>query len=937
MKIAPILFLISLYLFGANGCKCCGRPAVVNKCEGSNNTQNNFIEHCICDGVLSVNWQNCDPQPGDWIGIFKCNDYGGNVFDYQAETWLWTCGDDKCSDYGALETGGVTFSDPPPAYTQSGPHVWPLPTCTCLVAVLNREDGLSPPPYGLIIAGTEFIIPDARCNADETGTTTGPTTYPTPVPAKPAPNSLPTPVPATPAPTLLPTLAPTTPGPTLPPTPGPTTTSPTPVPATSGPTSFPTSPLTPGPTSLPAPVPKTSPAPAPASVPAEAKPTYQLTASPSTGIDFASTTPEPSMIQKAEPTVSADQQPACTGVGKDAYAYFGNGSFIPCCDSAEQCHADWNGNTRCYVRCVQMGTCFPADPDLPIEKPPATCTAVNQDPYKINGDGTFTPCCNPSQQCLANWNDDGRYYYRCIENDVCPTIPSSPDQPPLQPPAIPEQCTGINEDPYELFGNGTFIPCCIPDSQCLSDWNSNERCYYRCVEAGTCPPADPNHPLTPEVPPATCTAVDQDPYEVNGDGTFIPCCNPSDQCLRDWDGDGRNYYRCASDCSPPAGTSAPTDDVSADTPTDGQQPACTGIGEDAYAFFGNGSFIPCCDSTEQCHADWNGNTHCYIRCVAVGACPPENPDYPLTPEEPPATCTGLDQDPYEVNGDGTFIPCCNPSQQCLADWNSNGRFYYRCVDYNMCPTIPSSPDQPPLQPPAIPEQCTGINEDPYELFGNGTFIPCCIPDSQCLSDWNSNERCYYRCVEAGTCPLADPNHPLTPEVPPATCTAVNQDPYEANSDGTFIPCCNPGDQCLKDWDGDGRNYYRCASDCVPTTPKCTYEDQDPFEYFGDGTEITCCSGLGKCLDDWNENDRFYYRCLECCGETCSATQLPSPSSTRKGVPTSELSNYVPLQGAYGVFVSKDAVQTVYTSGTFGRASSRIVIGILFTGILSFSL
>ena len=425
----------------------------------------------------------------------------------------------------------------------------------------------------------------------------------------------------------------------------------------------------------------------------------------------------------------------------------------------------------------------------------------------------------------------------------------------------------MGEDAYAYFGNGSFIPCCDSAEQCHADWNGNTRCYVQCVDVGTCPPVNPDYPLeTEEPPPPICTGIDQDPYEVYGNGTLVPCCNPSDQCLADWNSNGRFYYRCLEKDSCPT--------------------------------------IPTSPGT----------------------------DAPVEPPVVPDQCTGNQNDPYEINGDGTFIPCCNPRFQCLADWNGDKRWYYRCVD--SCPA--PDPDQPTVDEtiPAVPLQCTGINADPYELFGNGTVVPCCIPDSQCLSDWNENERSYYRCVDKGTCPPADPNNPLEAEIPPATCTESDQDPYQVYGNGTFIPCCNPSYQCLKDWDGDGRNYYRCVADCsigvVIEAPVCTSEDQDPYEEFGNSTERSCCTGLGKCLDDWNNQDRFYFRCLKCCSETCTNSQLPSPTSTRTGVPSAELENYVPKEGEYGVFVSKFSTQ-----GSSGASALGISSIVLFTAALCF--
>ena len=232
---------------------------------------------------------------------------------------------------------------------------------------------------------------------------------------------------------------------------------------------------------------------------------------------------------------------------------------------------------------------------------------------------------------------------------------------------------------------------------------------------------------------------------------------------------------------------------------------------------------------------------------------------------------------------------------------------------------------PVVETPAEPE-CTGIDEDPYQFWGNGSFIPCCTQVDQCLSDWNSNGRGYFRCVASGNCPPTDPDHPIQPYVPPAVCTDLNEDPYEVHGDGTVIPCCNPSKQCLKTWDNDGRSYFRCVSDCDTAEigdPTCTVQDQDPFQGSVDGTEKQCCPGLSQCLDNWNEDDRYYYRCLFCCGEKCTETQKPSPTSFKTGVRSDQLSNFVVKPGEVGVFVSKSSIST----------SGAMLVDISFLGLL----
>lgn len=44
------------------------------------------------------------------------------------------------------------------------------------------------------------------------------------------------------------------------------------------------------------------------------------------------------------------------------------------------------------------------------------------------------------------------------------------------------------------------------------------------------------------------------------------------------------------------------------------------------------------------------------------------------------------------------------------------------------------------------------------------------------------------------------------------CTAKGHDPYET---GDNVKCCSGLEQVLKDWDGDGRYYYKCMTIAIP--------------------------------------------------------------------------------------------------------------------------
>jgi len=56
----------------------------------------------------------------------------------------------------------------------------------------------------------------------------------------------------------------------------------------------------------------------------------------------------------------------------------------------------------------------------------------------------------------------------------------------------------------------------------------------------------------------------------------------------------------------------------------------------------------------------------------------------------------------------------------------------------------------------------------------------------------------------------------TPAPPtPAACTAESNDPW---STGHEVGCCDGLQEVLKNWDGDGRWYYKCKGPAMPTAP-----------------------------------------------------------------------------------------------------------------------
>ena len=592
MRIAALALVVATHLvIAAASCVpvCVGRPQVVSACDTFSGTSNNFLETCVCDRVVTVNWQNCNPQADDQVGIYNCKGYDHTVYNYEPFA---------ATDTGALDTmGTMSFPDAPDAYT-----------CTCLVAIMNRNVSGNIPPYDIVIEGTEFIIPGSSCAPSAAPQTAVPTVIASGVAETPAPSG-----------------------------------------------------------------------------------SYgKVTPSPSAVVSGAAVTPAPSGAYPA-----AIATPAPSGVGSgDVVTLAPSGAY-----------------------------------------PVAAVTLAPSGAYPVAVD-TRTP------------------------SGATPVamVTSAP--------------SGV--------GSGPVV---------------------------TSPPSG-GYPAS-SVSPA--------PSGVGSDGAATPA--PSESSL--------SPVSATPVTAPSGGSVAPVASLT---------PVPSGVNPGG-----------------------------------VETSPPSGGYGMMTPA------------PSSVGSDGS---------------------------------LSSAPQRGPVP------NCTGVAEDPYEYFGNGFFIPCCDIAEQCLKDWNNNSRVYYRCVEPGTCDsnLVDPGET------PSVCTLVNNDPYQVYGNGSFIPCCNPSTQCLNTWDGDDRYYFRCVTDCYPAiipSPVCTSRDQDPFQFFGNGTENVCCPGLVHCLDDWNNIDRFYYRCLECCANSCPADKNPSPTSSKPGVRSDQLANYVPKPGEVGVFVSKS---TLASSGAIHMVVS--ITGIL---------
>jgi hypothetical protein len=422
MKIVLVALMAAISLFGvsAQDCTCTGGPDTVETCLF--NTNNNFLETCDCNGIVSVNWQNCNPDPNDTVAIFTCKD-GQETYDYSPVTSL-PVGD------GVVEAGSVTFSKPPAAYT-----------CVCLVVVFIRGD------KSILLAGSEFSLP---CGAEGTG---APVATMAPQTAAPVPVQTGVPVatmaPQTAAPVPVQTEAPVAPM----------------APQTAAPIAVGTG----------APVDTMAPETA-APIPVESPAPIEGTGAPGTvvPVTLAPVSNTESLAPVAVPIIPP---PSCSELGQDPYEFFGNGSFIPCCDANAQCLADWNNNTVWYYRCVDN---CPSSPEIPPEPEiPVACTASGSDPYQVYGNGIAVPCCNPSKQCLNRWDGDDRNYYICVdETEVsCPKPPTSfctaRDDDPFQHFGTGEEnecCTGLYKCLDNWDGDDRFYYRC--ESCCENDVDS---------------------------------------------------------------------------------------------------------------------------------------------------------------------------------------------------------------------------------------------------------------------------------------------------------------------------------------------------------------------------------------------------------------------------------------------------------------------------------
>mmetsp|Transcript_55175 Transcript_55175/g.117706 ORF Transcript_55175/g.117706 Transcript_55175/m.117706 type:complete len:428 (+) Transcript_55175:249-1532(+) len=87
------------------------------------------------------------------------------------------------------------------------------------------------------------------------------------------------------------------------------------------------------------------------------------------------------------------------------------------------------------------------------------------------------------------------------------------------------------------------------------------------------------------------------------------------------------------------------------------------------------------------------------------------------------------------------------------------------------------------------------------------------------------------------------------------CTNADGDPYSA---GYYIDCCS----------GSKKTLVGSAYKCIPSA--CTQANADPYST---GNHIECCAGLTATVKNWNGDGRYYFKCIG------SPTPTPTPTPT----------------------------------------------------------
>eukprot|EP00928_Gymnodinium_smaydae_P092073 TRINITY_DN75862_c0_g1_i1.p1 TRINITY_DN75862_c0_g1~~TRINITY_DN75862_c0_g1_i1.p1 ORF type:complete len:509 (-),score=42.53 TRINITY_DN75862_c0_g1_i1:146-1519(-) len=332
-------------------------------------------------------------------------------------------------------------------------------------------------------------------------------------------------------------------------------------------------------------------------------------------------------------------------------------------------------------------------------------------------------------------------------------------------------------DPYS---GGTHLQCCEGLQECNADWRNDGRYFFKCF-------ADCENPTSAE---RECTAQGVDPYHT---GTYVACCEGLSKCSGDWDATGRCSFRCYQECGA---------HLSRECSVSGANPYCTG------------TYVSCCAGLQTCHSDWYHDGSHLPRCF-------QDCDHQATPvptHEPSSEkgCSKSGVDPFAT---GAHVACCDGLRQCLADWNHNGNWNFKC--YQNC----EHPYAPSFQPTSTPKSCTVSEADPYS---SGEYVECCEDLSLCDlgTGVGTSFRCYSTCpvhdLETSQSPTSLPTQlpsesstaapPIvSPTSRPAACTSSGMDPYSGNE---YLECCAGLEKCVNDWEHTGRYFFICFSDCL---------------------------------------------------------------------------------------------------------------------------
>jgi len=224
-------------------------------------------------------------------------------------------------------------------------------------------------------------------------------------------------------------------------------------------------------------------------------------------------------------------------------------------------------------------------------------------------------------------------------------------------------------------------------------------------------------------------------------------------------------------------------------------------------------------------------------------------------------------------GNATELECCDGLNKCLNNWDTNDadNYFYLCLEED-CPDGNVS--------------CSVNGTDPFREGANAK-IECCDGLSECKGLWNSDEDYSFLCLTEcpdTLSPTASPTaSPTTPN-----CTIKGEDPFDnAMSDAgnaTELECCDGLNKCLNNWDtNDADNYfYLCLEeDCPDGNVSCSVNGTDPFRE-GANAKIECCDGLSECKGLWNSDEDYSFLCLTECPDTLSPTASPTARCTNGG-------------------------------------------------------